>query len=312
MRRLIALVPTVLCVATVVFFVIRIAPGDVLSDQIAAAGGGITPERLGRLRHQLGIDKPVPEQYVVWFEHLVTGDFGKSLLTQQSTFNRFADALPASASVGALALVCSMLVGIPGGVLAASRRNRLSDVALRLFAVAGVALPSFVLATVLLRQLAVWFGYAPPRAYHSLFDNPLLHLQSVALPAILLAVPLAGAVLRITRTQLLETMSEDFVRTARAKGFNERYVLFRHALRAALLPVVTVIGFQLVLLIGGTTIIESIFGIPGVGNLTVQSLQRKDYTQVQTNLLLIGVGIMLINLLVDVLYAALDPRVRYS
>lgn len=309
--RLATLLPVLWGVSVVVFLLIRLLPGDAiqmfLGTQVA-----MTPAQMAELRRLFGLDKPLPLQYVDWIGRVARGDFGVSLRTSRPVLPDILSRLPVSVEITILALLVALVIAVPAGIAAALRRGTASDAAIRVGGLLGLSIPNFWLATMLLLLLGNVLPVASLGMYVGLFQNPLANLTVLALPAVSLGVALAAVVMRFVRSSLLEVLGADYVRTARSKGLPERRVINGHALRNALIPVITVIGFQAGYLLGGTVVIEEVFALPGMGRLALNAISQRDYPVVQGIVLLIAALFVLTNLAVDVLYAVVDPRVRYS
>ena len=270
---------------------------------------------------RLGLDKPWYIQYFAWLGDAARGDFGESLRTGRSIGTELRDRFPVTLELTTLALLVSLIISLPIGVLSAVRQDSLLDYIARSTAIGALAIPVFWAATLVIVLPSVWWNVAPPIAYKDLWVDPWENLKIMLFPygkfvpvgpAVILGVGLSGTVLRLTRAQMLEVLRQDYIRTAWAKGLRERTVIIRHALKNALIPVVTVIGLQFPFLIGGAVIVESIFNIPGVGRYLLAAIQGLDYTVVQSVVLIIAVAVVVSNLIVDLMYAYLDPRIRYS
>lgn len=310
-RRILLLVPTVIGVTIVVFGLVRLQPGNVV-DVMVGEFGAFNPELKEQLREQYGLSRNIPAQYLDWLGGVLRGDLGESLLTERPVLEELSDRLPVTLELGALGLLVSLLVAIPVGVISAIRQDTITDYLFRGTAIALLAIPGFWLAILIITLAARWYHWAPPLVYSSPLTDPLANFEIMFIPAVLLGLGLSGAVMRLTRTQMLEVLRQDYIRTAWAKGLTERSVIVRHALKNAFMPIVTMIGLQVPILIGGTVILETIFSIPGVGRYLVQSVARYDYPVIQgVNLLIAGV-VVVSNLLVDITYSYLDPRVRYA
>ena len=310
-RRLALVVPSLLLVSFGVFSLLRLVPGDALMAKIADAGM-VPKANLDAIRHQLGIDQPFLVQYVHWLSGLVHGNFGRSLITNRSVLGQIGDALPVTVELALIALSVSVLLAVPVGVLAALKRNSPFDHVLRVLAVTGTAFPDFFLGTVAILALSIWFHYLPPSGFVPFFSDPLKNLSQIWIPALIIGVRLSAVTTRLTRAMMLDVLHQDYVRTASAKGLRQRRVVIRHALKNALIPVVTVVGNQFGALLAGSVVMESLFSLPGVGGLTLASIQQRDYSQIQGNVMVLAAVVLLINLGVDLLYANLDPRVRLS
>ncbi len=311
MRRLALAIPTLVAVTVLVSLVIRLLPGDAIEIII----GQYTPLTHGdreAVRRQLGLDKPWYQQYADFVSGIFVGDWGTSLQTQQPIGKELARRLPVTFELGLLALLISVTVAVPVGVIAAIRQDRWLDYVMRGTAIIFIAIPAFWLGTLVVVLPNVWWGWAPPIHYTSFLENPLRNLYFMVIPAAILGLALSGSVMRLTRAQMLEVLRQDYVRTAWAKGLRERIVILRHALPNALIPVITLIGLQIPIVVGGTVVLETIFSVPGVGSYLVIAVNSRDYPVVQAVNLVVAATVVLSNLVVDMAYAYLDPRVRYA
>lgn len=311
-RRLLLGVVIICLVALISFLMIQAAPGDTLLARLAQ-GGRVTPAELEEKRKQLGIDRPLIVQFLDWVGGLLRGDLGKSLIFEdRSVTGRILDGLPKTLELVIFSSIVSLIIAIPIGVLSAVQQDGPLDFIGRMFATLGLAVPNFFLGVVVVVYGGIWFGVSPANNQPSIFTNPLANLQTYLAPSLVLGVSLSAVTMRMTRATVLEVLRQDFVRTARAKGLKGRAVLMRHVLRNSLVPVITVFGNQFAFLIGGTVVVEQIFGIRGLGDLIFTSINSRDYTQVMGNTLFVGTAVVLVNLLVDISYAWIDPRIRYS
>lgn len=308
-RRLLQLLPVLLVVSAIVFFVFRVIPGDAA---VARLGESADPESVARLRHAMGLDRPLYIQYLIWLGRAVRGDLGESQVNRQGVFSLVIEKFPATLELAALGIALSLLLSIPAGILSALRRGSWLDHLTRLTAMVGFCVPRYWLAVLLILMLAVQWRWFPPAGHVPLSDHPLANLRFAALPALSVALTLAAVQMRFLRSSLLDIIAQDYIRTAHAKGLAHRAVVLRHALKNALIPFVTVVGLEFGNLLGGLVVVEQIFSWPGVGWLMVQSIIHRDYAVVQGAVLLIATGFVTVNLLVDVAYAALDPRIRYT
>jgi peptide/nickel transport system permease protein len=310
LRRLLLAIPVLLLSSLIVFALMRVMPGDAL---IALMGesGNIGDRELAHVRHQLRLDLPYHEQYALWLWQMVTLSPGDSIFTGEPIVVSLAKAIPVTLELATLALILGIVIAVPIGVLSATRQDTTSDYVGRVVAVSGLSLPDFWLATLVITFAAIWFHWIPPIGYTSFWDSPLRNLQQFLLPAAVLGFRLSAATMRMTRSTVLEVLREDYVRTAWAKGLGGRMVVYKHALKNALIPVVTIVGGQLGVLLAGTVVVESIFALPGMGRLTVEAILYRDYPVVQTNVMLVAGTLVTLNLLVDLSYAWLDPRIRY-
>jgi peptide/nickel transport system permease protein len=307
--RLISLVPILFGTSVVAFLLIRLVPGD---PAIALLGMEADPRSLAALRQQLALDQPIVVQYATWLGHILTGDFGRSIQGGRAVFPLLIGALAPTALLSAAALVISLAIAIPAGIVAAVSRNSGADYTASLLALCGLSLPSFWLGILLILAFSIYLPLFPASGYVSPWVDPVAHLRHLVLPALTLGAALAAATMRMTRAAMLEVLRADYVRTARAKGLSRRRVIWVHALRNARIPIVTLLGIQLGQLLGGVVITETVFSWPGIGKLTVDAIFARDYPVVQGAVLLTATLFVLINLLTDLVYTVLDPRVRLS
>jgi peptide/nickel transport system permease protein len=307
LRRLLVAIPSLLIASLIVFTLPRLIPGDVVQLMLEEKAYG---KDLEDLRAKLGLNRPIYVQYFDWMGSLARGHFGESLWTRQPVLSELARRLPVSATLGAMATTVAILIGVPIGVVAATRQDGMLDFFARSAAILGLSIPGFVLAILVTLLPAIWWGWTPP-GFVEFAKDPARHLAQFILPALILGVASAAGIMRLTRGMLLEVLRQDYVRTAWAKGLRERVVVLKHALKNALIPVVTVLGLQVAGIAGGAVIIEWIFGIPGMGQFLVDAIVQRDYPVIQGINLVIVTIIVLMNLTVDLVYAVLDPRIRY-
>lgn len=307
-RRFLLMIPTIVGISIIIFLMVRLMPGDVIE---VLFGGDVTAteEQIEQAREQLGLNGSYPEQYWSWASGVVTGDFGDSFRNAEPVGDILLRAVPITLELMILSLLIATVLGVPLGVISAVRRDSASDYASRIGGLVGISVPSFWLATLLLLLTSRVFGWVPPLTYTPFFDDPLTNLTQFILPAVSISVFTLAIVMRMVRATMLEVLSQDYVRTARAKGARHRVVVYRHALRNALIPVVTIVGFEVGILMGGAAIVEIIFGLPGVGYVLLQSIFNRDYPVVQGATLLIAVIFVVANTLVDIVYGWLDPRI---
>lgn len=311
LRRLLGLIPTLFFASVIVFVTVRLIPGDVIDLMLAE--NDISAAQLSReqLLATLGLDRPMWEQYLRWVGGIVLhGDLGHSLWEGTPVWDELARRLPVSFELGLMALVFALALAVPIGVYSAIRQDTTGDYVTRSFSILMLAVPSFWIGTMVMVFPSLWWGWSPPVDFVRFADDPLLNLKNLLLPAIVLGMGLSAVTMRMTRTMTLEVLRQDYIRTAWAKGLDERRVVWRHAMRNALIPVVTLVGLQAPLLIGGAVIIEQIFVIPGMGLMLIDAVTQRDYPVITGVFLVVGVGVMLINLAVDLSYGLLDPRVR--
>ena len=307
-RRLLFSIVVIAGVVTIVFSLLHAIPGDPTS---AILGTEATPAARAALRHQLGLDRPLLSQYGIWWWNVSHGDLGRSVMVQQPVTTLIVQRLPTTIPLALLSIVTAVLIAIPAGLLSAIRRNTWVDAVLSIVAFSGLSIPSFWLGVLLILAFSLYLRWFPPGGYVSIVNHPLDGLHHLILPAIALGTTFAAALTRMIRSSVLEVMNADYVRTARAKGQREYRVLVFHALRNALIPAVTIMGIQFGSLLGGTLIIEQVFSLPGLGRLTVQAVLDRDFPLVQGCVIVIAIIFVFANLVTDLLYIYLDPRIKY-
>ncbi|HBY98230.1 MAG: ABC transporter permease [Ardenticatenaceae bacterium] len=308
-RRLLAAVPVMLLVSLGVFTLLHLIPGDPV---VTLLGERAAPEVVEQLRADLGLDRPLPEQYLTWLARLLRGDLGRSIRSPQPVREAIWQRLPVTLHLAIQATFLSLLLALPLGVLAAVYQDSIADRLTTLYASIGVAVPTFWLGVMFILLFSLRLHWLPPSGYTSLAADPLESLKQMLMPAFSLAFVLSAEVARMTRASLLEVLNQDYIRTARAKGLPERAVLLRHGLKNAMIPVVTVIGLQLGRLFGGAVVVETVFALPGLGRLLVDSIFARDFPVVQGVVLFMALMVVISNLFVDLLYVYLDPRIRYG
>jgi peptide/nickel transport system permease protein len=308
LRRVLLLVPTLLLVSFFVFSIVRFLPGDVVAIMIAEQGYA---EDEAELRQILGLDKPLVVQYARYMKNVLKGDLGVSLWSGKPVTEELSRRLPTTLRLGLLALFWTILLGVPVGVISALYQDRWTDYLIRSTAIGGLSIPGFWIATLLLVFGSIWFRWVPPMDYVPFTANPLKSLSQLLAPSLILSFALSAGIMRMTRTMMLEVMKEDYIRTARAKGLTGWVVVVRHALKNALIPVLSIMGIQIAFLIGGTVIMESIFVLPGMGRYLLDAISWRDYPAIQGINLIICTWIISINLIIDLLYGLFDPRIRY-
>lgn len=308
-RRLLLTLPTLLLVSVFIFGMMRLIPGDPATLQV---GDDASRERIDLLREQLGLGKPIYTQYFSWLGGVVRFDLGKSLRTGQPVSDAILAAVPISAQLAVMAVLLSISIGIPLGIVSAVTRGSSVDYSSRLIAILGLSIPSFVFGTLMLFIPSFWFGWLPPIGYIPIQSDPAANILQFALPAATIGYRSSGITARMTRSSLLEVLNQDYIRTAKAKGLLSRIVVFRHALKNALIPVVTIVGAQFGSLLAGATISETIFSLPGIGRLFLEAAGDRDYTMIQGVVLFISAVVVFTNLAVDLLYSFIDPRIKYS
>lgn len=310
LRRLLLLIPTLLVVSIVIFGMVRAVPGDVVT--ILLGDGQTDPADRAEMEQRLGLDGPLHVQYFRWLGDVAQGDLGESIFTGKDVKKDISEKFEITAVLALQSSVIAMLIAFPIGIIATIRQDTIIDYAARSFGLLGLSLPNFWVATMVVVYGSIHLGYAPPLRYADASSEPVKLMRELFVPALVLGWILSGTLLRMIRTSLLDVLRQDYIRTAWAKGMRERVIVARHALKNAMIPVITVIGIQLASLLGGAIIIESVFNIPGVGRLMVESVALRDYPVIQGITLAITLLVLLSNLLVDLSYGYLDPRIRYT
>jgi peptide/nickel transport system permease protein len=311
LQRLAIALLTLLGMSLVIFGLLRLAPGDIV-DILFSAAGYVDDQAKQAILKELGMDRPYWVQYVDWLWQVVTGDLGKSYRYELPAWQLIKPLLPVTLELAALAIVISVLLGVPTGVISAVRQDSGLDYVLRVLSLAGLSMPSFWLAMVIILGCVAWLGWIPPMTYVSPTENWRLHSVQFLLTALAVGYRSSALIMRITRSALLEVLREDYIRTARAKGQSGAVVVWRHALKNSMLPVVTVIGIEFAFMIGGLVVTETVFNLPGVARFLVEAILWRDYPMVQNLVMFIAIVVILSNLAVDLLYGVLDPRVRYG
>jgi peptide/nickel transport system permease protein len=314
-RRVLLFIPTLLIATVLVFALFWIVPGDPALTILAGGegdSGSVSPEQLQQLRQALGLDQPMYVQYVSWLWSVLRGDLGTSLWYKTPVWEQLKDRFLVTMELAVMAMVLAFWVAVPLGITSAVKQDTGFDYISRVFSTIGIALPTFWLGILIVYALASFFQWLPPLGYATVWDDPLTNLQQLVFPALTLAFHDLAFTARVTRSSMLEVMREDYLRTARAKGLRETLVVGRHALKNALLPVVTVSGYQFGRLLGGVIIVESIFVVPGMGTLLIDSIVHRDFIVLQAVVLLIAAVVLMLNLVIDLLYGVLDPRIRYQ
>jgi peptide/nickel transport system permease protein len=309
LRRLLSAIPVLFIVSLISFGLMRLIPGD---PAASIAGPSATPAQIDQLRRDLGLDEPLLMQLLHYYQGLLQGDFGKSLLLGKGVLAATLERLPVTIGLSLYALVLTLLIGVTSGIIAALRQNTWVDQVAMMIAMLGISIPNFFLGLLMIIFFAVQLGWLPSGGYVPFSQDPIGWLRSTTMPAISLALLQAGLLARITRSGMLEVLRQDYVRTARAKGLPERQVILKHALANALIPIVTVVGIIISLLLSGAVVTEALFSLPGMGQLLTQAVLSRDYPMVQGGLLLVTTFLVVVNILVDILYALIDPRVRYE
>ncbi|SUB00799.1 Glutathione transport system permease protein gsiC [Pannonibacter phragmitetus] len=308
LRRILAVIPVVLCVAIFVFLLLRLTPGD---PAAILAGDAATPEQLEKIRTSLGLNEPLLTQFITWAGHLAEGDLGISLISNVPVTDLIGQRIWPTINIAVMTIILAVLIAVPMGVLAAWRHRTWTDYAVMAFSVLGFSIPVFVIGYIFIQVFSLQLRWLPVQGYTAPSQDFGKFLTRAILPCLTLATIYIALIARMTRASMLEVLGEDYIRTARAKGLREKAVLFRHALRNASVPILTIIGTGFALLISGVVVTESVFNIPGIGRLTVDAILARDYPVIQAMILLTSAIYVFINLMIDVAYSLLDPRIRY-
>ncbi|MBX7110611.1 MAG: ABC transporter permease [Dehalococcoidia bacterium] len=311
LRRLLLAIPTLVVVSILVFSLVRLVPGDVVMARLSESGY-VTPEQLAQMRSELGIDRNPVVQYLDWGSGVIRGDFGKSLWDDNEVLPTIVGRMGISMEIAVFAILTAVCIAIPLGVISAVRQNSWVDYVARLFAVTGLSLPDFWIATMLLLFLSVKVHWLPEFGWYRPWEHPWQNFLAIIFPALIVGYRFSAVSARMTRSAMLEVMREDYVRTARAKGLRDRTVVVKHALRNGLIPVITIMGSQVSFLLGGLVVLEQIFSLPGMGRYTYDAVIHRDYTVVQGTVMVMASVYILVNLAIDLTYALIDPRIRYS
>jgi len=309
------MLPTLFLVSVIVFVAVRIIPGDVVErmawEQMGGQGVNIE-EQMIAIRQKLGLDKPILAQYADWVGNILRhGDLGKSLWTNTPVVDELKVRFPVSFELGLLALLLAIALAIPVGIYSAIRQDTIGDYLGRSLSIIFISVPTFWVGTLIMIYPSIWWGWSPPMQYTPFTENPLLNLQQMAIPAFIQGMAMSGSTMRMTRTMMLEVMRQDYIRTAWSKGLRERIVVFRHALKNALIPVISLIGLQIPILVGGVVVLEQIFVLPGVGRLLIDVISSRDYAVISGLNIFVAGFILVVNLFIDVTYSWFDPRIRY-
>ena len=310
-RRLVVAMPSLLIVTILIAGLLRLQPGDVVMARLSESGY-LTQEDVDEMRRELGLDKSFPVQYVEWVTGVLRGDMGVSLWTGRDVLETLVTRSRVSIQLAMMAMVVAVVTAIPLGIISAIRQDSWMDYAARMFSITGLSVPDFFLATMLLYILSVWVGWLPDFGYTPPWEDPWANMQAFIFPALIVGYRSSAINARMTRSAMLEVLRQDYVRTARAKGLMERVIILKHALRNALIPVITIMGSQLTFLLGGLVIVEVVFSLPGVGTLGFEAIQVRDYPVVQGVVFFTAILFITSNLLIDLSYAIIDPRIRYS
>ena len=313
-KRLLLFVPTLILITLIIFLILRIVPGDPAAMILAGtdADEDYTQAQLAKVRADLGLDRPVYVQYANWIWGSLKLDFGKSFYWKTPVWDDLKDRFPITLELTLLAVILASFVAVPLGVISAINQDTWGDYATRIVTIAGIAIPNFWIAILMILFLVLLFDWLPPLGYVNIWEDPWTNLQQLFFPSVALGFSNMAFIARVTRSSMLEVFREDYIRTARSKGLAERVVISRHALKNALLPVVTVSGYELGRLLAGTVIIETIFTIPGMGRLLIEATTHRDYPMIQAIIVIIAVLILVLNMVMDLVYAWLNPRIRYA
>jgi peptide/nickel transport system permease protein len=311
-KRILLMIPTLLGVAALIFLLMRVVPGDIVGLKYAESGSSVSQESLQKERALYGLDKPLWAQFGKWIWGIARGDFGVSMWTGRPVIHEISIRFELSLQLAFMAMILAVFLGIPLGTLAALKQDTWVDYAIRIFSIAGLATPSFWLGIIIILGLLIFFQWLPPMEFTPFWKNPVANLSQLVWPAMAVGYRYSAMIMRMTRSTVLEVLREDYIRTARAKGLYEKLILIRHALRNAMLPVMSVIGLELAFLLGGMVVTEQVFNLNGLGLLLVQSIERRDYLLTQSLVVLVAFFFIMMNFILDILFAWLDPRIRYN
>jgi peptide/nickel transport system permease protein len=309
LKRMLISIPVLFGISVLAFFLVRLVPGDTVT---AMLGANYNEEQATILRAKYGLDKPIFVQYLVWISNVLQGDFGVSSFTSQPVLEAIMERLPVTLELTILSVFIALLVAIPLGTIAALRRNSIFDYSASLSGMLGISIPNFWLGTLLILLLSLKLGWVPSGGFTQFIDDPIENLRRMIMPAIALGTSVGAVVMRMTRSSMLEVIGQEYIKMARAKGVTNRMLVLRHALKNAMVPVITVIGIQTGYLLGGSVVIEQIFSLPGIGQLALQAISNRDYALLQGTILFVASAFVLINLVVDIIYAYLNPKIRYE
>jgi peptide/nickel transport system permease protein len=312
LRRLLLIIPTLIGMSMLIFAMVRFMPGDVVDQILGEDITYVTPETRASIERRYGLDRPIYEQYVVWMGDTLQGDLGRSIISGREIRAEIAERMPVTIQLGVMAIIVAVLVAVPVGVIAAVKQDSFIDYFTRSTAIVFLAAPNFWLALIAITYGYTLLGWTPPIRYAEIWNDPATNLRMLWVPALILGSHMGAKLMRYTRGTMLEVLRQDYIRTAWAKGLRGQIVVLRHGLRNAVIPIITVIGLEIPLLVGGTVVLERIFSIPGMGNFLLSSINSRDYPVVQAIVLVIALVVVLANLIVDILYAVIDPRIRYS
>lgn len=308
LKRILISIPVLLGISFIAFFIVRVIPGDTVT---AMMGNNYNEEQATILRAKYGLDKPIIVQYGIWITNILQGDFGYSYFTNQSVLFAIIERLPVTIELTILSVICALILAIPLGIIAAVKRNSPIDYGATFMGMLGISLPNFWFGTLMILFLSLFLGWFPSGGFTPISDGLIANIKSMTLPAIALGTAVAGVTMRMTRSSMLEVIDQEYIKMARAKGVSNQRLIFNHALKNALIPVVTVVGIQTGYLLGGSVVVEQIFSLPGIGQLAIQAITNRDYALLQGAILFIASTFVIINLIVDVIYGFLNPKIRY-
>lgn len=308
-RRILLSIPTILLVTLIVFLLVRLVPGDVV-DMIIGTQNFLSEEQILQMYEDFGLDKPLISQYFIWLKSLVTGNLGVSLRTGEDVADLLVQSLPVTLELALLSILFSIIIGIPLGMISALKKNTYVDNSIKVVGLVGLSSPAFWIGTIFIVLFSFYFDNFTIFGYVSFIENPLKNLQIFLLPSFTLGLMIAAQILRITRTSMIDELSKDYVKVAHSKGLSKNKVIYKHAFRNALTPIITITGIQLGYLFGGSIVIENMFALPGLGRLLLQSVNQRDYPVIQAIILFIVIVIVILNLLIDFIYTIIDPRVN--
>lgn len=300
--------PVLFGISLISFFIVRLVPGDTVT---AMLGANYNEEQAAVLRMKYGLDQPIITQYLIWIGNVLQGDFGYSYFTRQPVLETILERLPVTLELAILSVLFAVCIALPLGTIAAIRRNSSVDYSASLFGILGLSIPNFWLGTLMILFISLKLGWLPSGGFISFIEDPIANLKNMTMPTIALGTTVAAVVMRMTRSSMLEVIGQEYIKMARAKGVRNTRLIWKHALKNALIPVVTVVGIQIGYLLGGSVVIEQIFSLPGIGQLALQAISKRDYALLQGTILFIATAFVIINLIVDIIYAFLNPKIRY-
>ena len=310
-KRCLSILPTLLGVTLIIFIIIRMVPGDALILMMEESYN-VSPEEVEILKQKLGLDKPLYMQYFLWIADLARGNFGYSIWQRSAVLPEITRRIPITLELALMTTSISVLIGVPIGIISAIKHDSMIDHSVRVFSIGGLSIPNFWLGIMAIVIPSVYLAWTPPLIYIPFVSNPGAHLIQFLIPALLMGYHFSAAIMRMTRNAFMEVIRQDYIRTAHAKGLTEQVIVYKHALKNAMIPILSVIGVQIAFMMGGSVIIEQIFCLPGIGRLVLESISQRDYPLLQGVLFIIAFSIIMVNLIVDILYSFLDPRIHYE